>query len=246
VTDALAQRVAHALRDLPADQREALELRERDGATYRVIGDRLDRTVDGTAVLLVAARMALRQRVLGSPAIPTSGEYCVQARAWMAALEDGEDLEVEEIQWTRAHVRECETCTGARRALREACLSARAWAAAGAPAPVETPDDDDDDDDDAGFDPAATDEPDTGEEFEGPRGAGTAMVRHVRPSPVTLLRRRLSLAAGIGGAVVVLGLLVFGGGGGNASGGRTASTPSDGGVVPPPGQTFCAAGEPNC
>jgi hypothetical protein len=249
MTEALAQRVARALQELPADQREALELRERDGASYAIIGEQLERTVDGAAVLLVAARMALRQRVLGSPAVPTSGDYCVQARAWLAAMEDSEHLEVEEIQWTRAHVRECETCPSARRALREACLASRAWAAAGAPEPAVPEDDDDDDEDFDGVEEEleeVEDERQPGMELEGPGGSATAMVRHRRPSAFTLLRRRLSLAAGAGATVLVLGLLIFGGGGDATPGGRTASTPSDGGIVPPPGEQFCADGEPDC
>jgi hypothetical protein len=249
MTDVLVARTAQAIAALSDDQREALIMRDRDGLSYAAIGEKVDRSVDGTAVLLVAARMSLRERVLGGDRIATSGEYCTHARAWLSAMEDGEDLEVDEIQWTRAHVRECETCTVARRALREACLAGRAWAAAGAPGPVNDGDDyeedGDDFEDDEELEDAEEEPAEPGTDLERRDGPGVAMARYRGPSALELLRRRLTLAAGVVGAVLVLGALVFGGGGGQPAG-RTAAPPSDGGVVPPPSQRFCAAGEPGC
>jgi hypothetical protein len=139
VSAALAGRVEGALSSLDEAERQALAMRERDGADYRAIAEKLGTGREGVADLIVGARLAVASQLHGEPPPPRRTQQCGPARRVLAAQADGEAVGPQDLERAREHIAGCEPCAAARLALREAELACRAWSTTPLDAPPPPP-----------------------------------------------------------------------------------------------------------
>ncbi|HYZ80975.1 MAG TPA: sigma factor-like helix-turn-helix DNA-binding protein [Solirubrobacteraceae bacterium] len=128
LADAVAREVAEATAQLPADQREALALRDLVGLSHEQIARVLE-TDDEQARLLVArARVALRSKRRGVPQEPE--DACpdrVRALSLMVRRQDREAVDEQDEDWLLEHLGSCESCLRVHAAMLEASACYRAW-----------------------------------------------------------------------------------------------------------------------
>lgn len=223
MSTALASRVEDALSAIGPRERLALDLREREGAGYRPIADRLGTGREGVADLLVAARLGVWSHLHDEPAPPRRTSHCAPARRVLVAQDDGETVTVADADRAREHLLECQPCQAARLALREAELACRAWRA--------TP-------------PTSAAEPVS--------RSGGYIHRQATRFPLPGARRRI-VAVAVLVVVLVAIVIAAVTSGGDAPVRPAAPAPGPGSaqgtgkdVVPPPGDRFCPAEQPDC
>jgi hypothetical protein len=131
------KRIGEASRRLPKRQREALELREREGLSYEAIAARVGTSPGSVAQLISRARINLYDELRGTPlaSIAAPSPQCERALPLIAARED-EQLEAVpggDADWLDAHLADCERCRPGVEQMAQAAASYRgSTAAAGA------------------------------------------------------------------------------------------------------------------
>lgn len=131
---AKGQDAALAIVRLPARQREALELRERDGLSHGEIATRLGTSHDAIPQLIAHARINLYDELHGTilASVAPSSE-CERVLGLIAARQDGElDPGSAEAAWLDAHLTECQRCERGVEEMRAASAAYRDSAAAAA------------------------------------------------------------------------------------------------------------------
>lgn len=113
---------------LPPRQREVLALRELESLSYAEIGALVGIKENAVALLISRARIGLRNAIRGGPlrSVGTATADCVRALPLLAALQDGEESDFEDLEFLHSHLASCETCRIRREAMEEAGLSYRA------------------------------------------------------------------------------------------------------------------------
>jgi hypothetical protein len=124
---AVAAEVEAVVAELPAEQREALSLRDRAGLSHGEIAARLGLEPSAVGPLLARARLSLRERRRGAV---VAGDCTERERALraLARRQDGEPLEAAEDGWLLSHLGGCEPCSAAHAAMLEASVWYRAAA----------------------------------------------------------------------------------------------------------------------
>jgi hypothetical protein len=143
LADSVAREVGKATAKLPADQREALALRDLVGLDHEQIAEVLDVDRDVAATQVARARLALRANRRGVEEEPH--DACTErARALvvMVRRQDGERVSGEAEDWLVDHLGSCESCSRVHAAMLEASVCYRAWRI---PDPVAARPDSDDD-----------------------------------------------------------------------------------------------------
>jgi RNA polymerase sigma factor (sigma-70 family) len=127
---ATREQVQAANASLPPAQREVLALREVESLSYAQIGEIIGLKENAVAQLISRARIGLRNAVRGSAlsSVGASSADCARAIPLLAAVQDGQDAELEELSFLHAHLATCDTCRLRREAMEEAGVSYRALA----------------------------------------------------------------------------------------------------------------------
>jgi RNA polymerase sigma-70 factor (ECF subfamily) len=122
------ERVRSANASLPPRQREVLALREVESLSYAEIGDTVGVQENAVAKLISRARIGLRNAVRGSAleSVGPATADCLRALPLLAALQDGEDSDLEDLSFLHSHLASCETCRLRREAMEEASVTYRA------------------------------------------------------------------------------------------------------------------------
>jgi RNA polymerase sigma factor (sigma-70 family) len=125
---ATREQVQAANASLPPAQREVLALREVESLSYAQIGEIIGLKENAVAQLISRARIGLRNAVRGSAlsSVGASSADCARAIPLLAAVQDGQDAELEELSFLHAHLATCDTCRLRREAMEEAGVSYRA------------------------------------------------------------------------------------------------------------------------
>jgi hypothetical protein len=130
LADSVAREVADAAAQLPADQREALALRDLVGLSHQQIALVLQISPYAAGMLVARARLALRARRRGVDEEPD--ESCVdreRALTLMVRRQDHEPVAKEDDDWLLEHLGSCESCARVHAAMLEASICYRAWRA---------------------------------------------------------------------------------------------------------------------
>ncbi|HEX2097366.1 MAG TPA: sigma factor-like helix-turn-helix DNA-binding protein [Solirubrobacterales bacterium] len=112
---------------LPERQREALELRELQGLSYKDIAARLETTWACVGQLIAHGRINLYDELHGTIlASVAPSPDCERALSLIAAREDGELGDPVEASWLDAHLEGCGRCRRGVEEMREAATAYRA------------------------------------------------------------------------------------------------------------------------
>jgi predicted DNA-binding protein (UPF0251 family) len=124
----VAREVAQATDKLPADQREALALRDLVGLNHEQIARVLEIDRDAAAMLVARARLALRANRRGVDEEPDAacGERA-RVLAVMVRRQDHEKVSDEDEDWLLEHLGSCDSCVRVHAAMLEASVCYRAW-----------------------------------------------------------------------------------------------------------------------
>jgi hypothetical protein len=128
LADAVAREVADAAAQLPADQREALALRDLVGLSHHEIARALQISPYAAGMLVARARLALRAKRRGVDEEPD--DSCPdreRALTLMVRRQDGEPVVGEDEDWLLEHLGSCESCLRAHAAMLEASVCYGAW-----------------------------------------------------------------------------------------------------------------------
>jgi hypothetical protein len=128
LADSVAREVAQAAAQLPADQQEALALRDLVGLSHQHIAQVLQISPYAAGMLVARARLALRARRRGVDAEPD--DACAdreRALTMMVRRQDGEPVANEDEDWLLEHLGTCESCARVHAAMLEASVCYRAW-----------------------------------------------------------------------------------------------------------------------
>ena len=128
LADAVAREVADAAAQLPADQREALVLRDLVGLSHHEIARALQISPYAAGMLVARARLALRAKRRGVDEEPD--DSCPdreRALTLMVRRQDGEPVVGEDEDWLLEHLGSCESCLRAHAAMLEASVCYGAW-----------------------------------------------------------------------------------------------------------------------
>lgn len=128
LADSVAREVADATAQLPADQQEALALRDLVGLSHHQIATVLQISPYAAGMLVARARLALRARRRGVAEEPD--ESCVdreRALTMIVRRQDREPLAEEDEDWVLAHLGSCEACSRVHAAMLEASVCYGAW-----------------------------------------------------------------------------------------------------------------------
>jgi hypothetical protein len=128
LADSVAREVADAAAQLPADQQEAIALRDLVGLSHQQIAQVLQISPYAAGMLVARARLALRARRRGVDAEPddSCGER-ERALTMMVRRQDREPLASEDEDWVLEHLGSCESCSRVHAAMLEASVCYRAW-----------------------------------------------------------------------------------------------------------------------
>ncbi|HEV7177153.1 MAG TPA: sigma-70 region 4 domain-containing protein [Solirubrobacteraceae bacterium] len=128
LADAVAREVADATAQLPADQREALALRDLVGLSHQQIATVLQISPYAAGMLVSRARLALRARRRGVDDEPD--DSCAdreRALTVMVRRQDREPVAVDDEDWLLEHLGSCDSCLRVHAAMLEASVCYRAW-----------------------------------------------------------------------------------------------------------------------
>jgi hypothetical protein len=128
LADSVAREVAQAAAQLPADQREALALRDLVGLSHQQIAQVLQISPYAAGMLVARARLALRARRRGVEEEPD--DACAdreRALTMMVRRQDGEPVATEDEDWVLGHLGSCESCARVHAAMLESSVCYRAW-----------------------------------------------------------------------------------------------------------------------
>jgi hypothetical protein len=128
LADSVAREVADATRQLPADQQEALALRDLVGLSHQQIATVLQISPYAAGMLVARARLALRARRRGVAEEPddSCGDR-ERALTMIVRRQDGEPIASEDEDWVLEHLGSCEACSRVHAAMLEASVCYRAW-----------------------------------------------------------------------------------------------------------------------
>lgn len=128
LADSVAREVADAATQLPADQQEAIALRDLVGLSHQQIALVLQISPYAAGMLVARARLALRARRRGVDEEPddSCGER-ERALTMMVRRQDREPLASEDEGWVLEHLGSCEPCSRVHAAMLEASVCYRAW-----------------------------------------------------------------------------------------------------------------------
>ena len=128
LADSVAREVAHATAQLPADQREALALRDLVGLSHQQMALVLQISPYAAGMLVARARLALRARRRGVDEEPDdSCDDRERALTLIVRRQDGEPVANEDEDWMLEHVGSCEPCSRVHASMLEASVCYRAW-----------------------------------------------------------------------------------------------------------------------
>jgi hypothetical protein len=128
LADSVAREVAEATAQLPADQREALALRDLVGLSHQQIASVLQISPYAAGMLVARARLALRARRRGVDEEPDdSCDDRERALTMIVRRQDREPIASEDEDWVLEHVGSCEACSRVHAAMLEASVNYRAW-----------------------------------------------------------------------------------------------------------------------
>jgi hypothetical protein len=128
LADSVAREVADATAQLPADQQEALALRDLVGLSHQQIATVLQISPYAAGMLVARARLALRARRRGVDEEPD--DSCVdgeRALTLMVRRQDREPVAIEDEDWLLEHLGSCESCLRVHAAMLEASVCYSAW-----------------------------------------------------------------------------------------------------------------------
>jgi hypothetical protein len=128
LADSVAREVAEATAQLPADQREAMALRDLVGLSHHQIARVLQISPYAAGMLVARARLALRARRRGVDEEPD--DSCAdreRALTLMVRRQDGEPVVKEDEDWLLEHLGSCESCSRVHAAMLEASVCYAAW-----------------------------------------------------------------------------------------------------------------------
>jgi hypothetical protein len=128
LADSVAREVANATAQLPADQQEALALRDLVGLSHQQIACVLQISPYAAGMLVARARLALRARRRGVDEEPDSA--CAdreRALTMMVRRQDGEPVAKEDEDWLLEHLGSCDSCLRVHAAMLEASVCYGAW-----------------------------------------------------------------------------------------------------------------------
>lgn len=128
----IRNQVREASLRLPERQREALELRDRDGRSYEEIAAALGMNRGAVGKLIARARINLYDELRGTPlASLVPSPDCERALPLIAMREDGElEAAAEDPRWLDSHLADCERCALAVEQMGEAEAAYRGGASA--------------------------------------------------------------------------------------------------------------------
>jgi hypothetical protein len=128
LADSVAREVADAAAQLPADQQEALALRDLVGLSHQQIATVLQISPYAAGMLVARARLGLRARRRGVDEEPddSCGDR-ERALTMMVRRQDGEPIASEDEDWVLEHLGSCEACSRVHAAMLEASVCYRAW-----------------------------------------------------------------------------------------------------------------------
>lgn len=128
LADSVAREVADANAHLPADQREALALRDLVGLSHQQIATVLQISPYATGMLVARARLALRARRRATDEEPDdSCDDRERALTLMVRRQDREPIVEEDEDWLLSHLGSCQPCRRVHAAMLEASVCYRAW-----------------------------------------------------------------------------------------------------------------------
>jgi hypothetical protein len=128
LADLVAREVADANAHLPADQREALALRDLVGLSHQQIATVLQISPYATGMLVARARLALRAQRRATDEEPDdSCDDRERALTLMVRRQDREPIVEEDEDWLLSHLGSCQPCRRVHAAMLEASVCYRAW-----------------------------------------------------------------------------------------------------------------------
>jgi hypothetical protein len=128
LADSVAREVADANAHLPADQREALALRDLVGLSHQQIATVLQISPYATGMLVARARLALRAQRRATDEEPDdSCDDRERALTLMVRRQDREPIVEEDEDWLLSHLGSCQPCRRVHAAMLEASVCYRAW-----------------------------------------------------------------------------------------------------------------------
>lgn len=128
LADSVAREVAQATAQLPADQREALALRDLVGLSHQQMALVLQISPYAAGMLVARARLAVRARRRGVDEEPDdSCEDRERALTLIVRRQDGEPVAKEDEDWMLEHLGSCEPCSRVHASMLEASVCYRAW-----------------------------------------------------------------------------------------------------------------------
>jgi Sigma-70, region 4 len=128
LADSVAREVADAAAQLPADQQEALALRDLVGLSHHQIALVLQISPYAAGMLIARARLALRARRRGVDEEPD--DSCAdreRALTLMVRRQDREPVATEDEDWLLEHLGSCDSCSRVHAAMLEASVCYGAW-----------------------------------------------------------------------------------------------------------------------
>jgi Sigma-70, region 4 len=128
LADSVTREVAEAAAQLPADQQEALALRDLVRLSHHQIALVLQISPYAAGMLVARSRLALRARRRGVDEEPD--DSCAdreRALTLMVRRQDGEPVVKEDEDWLLEHLGSCESCLRAHAAMLEASVCYAAW-----------------------------------------------------------------------------------------------------------------------
>jgi hypothetical protein len=128
LADSVAREVADANAHLPADQREALALRDLVGLSHQQIATVLQISPYAAGMLVARARLALRAQRRATDEEPDdSCDDRERALTLMVRRQDREPIVEEDEDWLLSHLGSCQPCRRVHAAMLEASVCYRAW-----------------------------------------------------------------------------------------------------------------------